>query len=73
MMGYLSSTGSGQIQSFLMSISAYFRKTGVSVELPVKGLNNNFWSTDKSSVTIGQLSFKKEAAGKLRVFALVDG
>jgi len=73
MMGYLSLTGSGQVQSFLVSISAYFRKKGVSVELPVKGLNNNFWSTDKSSATIGQLSFKKEAAGKLRVFALVDG
>jgi hypothetical protein len=30
------------------------------------------WSINSSSLVLGKLSFKEEAAGKLRVFALVD-
>jgi hypothetical protein len=86
LMKYLERTNSGYIRSFIIDIRnvlSYLTKLSISKEIGSSEESKRYFLFNvKTSIPsgtlgqllpIGQLSFKKEAAGKLRVFAMVDG
>jgi hypothetical protein len=72
---YLKLTGSSSLLELVQGLQKLLCRNRPLVE---ELLKNNFkkgpmgFLTGDYKVPIGQLSFKKEAAGKLRIFALVD-
>lgn len=59
----------------LVKANTFWKQFQTASHLSVRAINLGFNLSRKKSMvnTLGQLAFKEEAAGKLRVFALVDG
>jgi hypothetical protein len=70
---YLKVTGSRSLMDYFLETQSSIIYNGVE-GLPLKKSVNELTDqlVSESKIPIGQLSFKKEAAGKLRIFALVD-